>query len=66
MVKNFLIMLNSLLQIQLKLYQKERFWLLLAAEAARNFIGKKITDKITRVSKASPKINSETNKGAIL
>ena len=66
MVKNFLIMLNSLLQIQLKLYQKERFWLLLAAEATRNFIGKKITDKIARVSKTSPKINSETNEEAIL
>ena len=44
MVKSFLIMLNSLLQIQLKQY----------------LIGNKIADKITRVSKTSPKNNSET------
>ena len=50
MVKSFLIMLNSLLQIQLKQY----------------LIGNKIADKITRVSKTSPKNNSETNVEEIL
>ena len=50
MVKSFLIMLNSPLQIQLKQY----------------LIGNKIADKITRVSKTSPKNNSETNVEEIL
>ena len=50
MVKSFLIMLNSLLQIQLKQY----------------LIGNEIADKITRVSKTSPKNNSETNVEEIL
>ena len=43
-------MLNSLLPIQLKQY----------------LIGNKIADKITRVSKTSPKNNSETNVEEIL
>ena len=50
MVKKVLIMLHSLLQIQLKQY----------------LIGNKIADKITRVSKTSPKNNSETNVEEIL
>ena len=36
------------------------------AEANGHLIGNKIADKITRVSKSSPKTNSETNKEEIL
>ena len=36
------------------------------AEATDNLIGNKIPEKITRVSKTSPKINSETNEKEIL
>ena len=50
MVKNLLIMLNSLLPIQLKQY----------------LIGNKIADKTTRVSKTFPKNNSETKVEDIL
>ena len=54
-----MIMLNNLLQIHLKFLQKDS--LKKVAEAAGDLIGNKITDKITRVSKTSPKYNSETN-----
>ena len=63
MVKNFLIMLNSLLQIQLKLYQKEWFK---KTTRTVDLIGNKNADKLTRVSKTSPKSNSETNEEEIL
>ena len=36
------------------------------AEAAGDLIGNKVTDKITRVSKTSPKNNSETNEEEML
>ena len=36
------------------------------AEATGDLIGNKIADKITKVSKPSPKINSETNDEEIL
>ena len=52
-VKKFLIMLNDLLQIQLKPHQKEHFK---TAEGNGDLIGNKIADKITRASKTSPKI----------
>ena len=62
-VKKFLIMLNDLLQIQLKPHQKEYFK---TAEGNGDLIGNKIADKITRASKTSPKNNSETNEEKIL
>ena len=52
-------MLNSLL-----LHQKERFKKQL--KQPRDLIGNKIADKVTRVSKTSPKNNSETNEEEIL
>ena len=45
-VENFLIMLNNLLQMHLKLLQKKQL------------IGNKIADKITKVSKGSPENSS--------
>ena len=36
------------------------------AEATGDLIGNKVTDKITRVSKTSPKNNSETNEEEML
>ena len=62
-VKKFLIMLNDLLQIQLKPHQKEHFK---TAGANGDLIGNKSADKITRASKTSPKNNSETNEEKIL
>ena len=50
-------MLNNLLQIQLKLLQKEQFKN--AAEARGDLIGNKIADKITKVSRRSPQNSSE-------
>ena len=58
-----MIMLNNLLQIHLKFLQKGS--LKKVAEAAGDLIGNKITDQITRVSKTSPKDNSETNEEQI-
>ena len=49
--------------MHLKLHQKEQ--LKKTAEATGDLIGKKITDKITRVSKTPPD-NSETNEEEIL
>ena len=51
-------MLSNLLKMHLKLLQKEQFK---KAGATGELIGNKITDKITRVLKTSPKNNSETN-----
>ena len=56
-------MLNNLLQIQLKLLQKEKFK---KTERTSDFAGNKIADKITKVSKVLPKNNSETNEKEIL
>ena len=53
-------MVNNLLHMHLKLLHKERFKKK-KAEPTVNLIGKKITNKVTRVSKTSPKNNSETN-----
>ena len=49
--RDFLIMLNSLPQMHLKLPQKE--------EATVDLIGNKIADKITKISRSSPQNNSE-------
>ena len=49
---NFLTMLNNLLQIHLKLLQKKQ--LKKKTEATGDFIGNKIADRITKVSKTSP------------
>ena len=64
MVENFLIMLNSLLQIQLILIKKSDSKK--QEEVTVDLIGNKIADKLTRVSKTSPKSNSETNEEEIL
>ena len=56
-------MLNTLLQMHLKLLQKEQ--LKKAAEATGYLIRNKIFDKITRVSKTSQKNNPETNEEEI-
>ena len=58
-------MLNILLQMQLKLLQKERFKTA-EAEAAGDSIGTKIADKIIKFSKNLPQNNSETNEEEIL
>ena len=52
--KNFLIMLNNLLQMQKKKAIQK------TAKAIGDLIGSKISDKITRVSKKSRQNNSET------
>ena len=52
-------MLNNLLQMHLKLLQKESNSK--NAEATGDLIGNKTADKITRVAKTSPHNNSETN-----
>ena len=57
-------MLNNLLQIYLKVLQKEQFKK--TAEATGDLIGNKIADKITRVSKTLPQNNSGTNEEQIL
>ena len=49
--RNFLITLNNLPQVRLKLLQKEQFKKF--AEATANLIENKIADKITKVSKNS-------------
>ena len=49
---------KNLLQMHLKLLQNKQFKK--TAEATGDLIGNKIADKITRVSKTSPKNNSET------
>ena len=59
MVNNFLITLNNLQQMRLKLLQK-------TAEPTCDLIGNKIADKITGASKMSPKNNLETNEEEIL
>ena len=59
MVNNFLITLNNLQQMRLKLLQK-------TAEPTCDLIGNKIADKITGASKTSPKNNLETNEEEIL
>ena len=64
MVEIFLIMLNSLLQIQLILIKKSDSKK--QEEVTVDLIGNKIADKLTRVSKTSPKSNSETNEEGIL
>ena len=56
-------MLNTLLQMHLKLLQKEQ--LKKAAEATGYLIRNKIVDKITRVPKTSQKNNPETNEEEI-
>ena len=53
-VKIFLIMLNNLIQMHLKVLQKEK------ADARSDLIGYKIADKITKFSRTSPQNNSET------
>ena len=60
---NFLIMLNNLLQIHLKLLRKERFKK--KAELTGDLIGNETADKI-KVSKTSSQNNSETNEEEIL
>ena len=57
-------MLNNLLQMYLKVLQKEQFKK--TAEATGDLIGNKIADKITRVSKTLPQNNSGTNEEQIL
>ena len=49
--RDFLIMLNNLPQMHLKLPQKE--------EATVDLIGNKIADKITKISRSLPQNNSE-------
>ena len=56
-------MLNSLLQIYLKLHQKEQFKK--TAEGTGDLIANKIADKIINVSKTSPKNSLETNEEEI-
>ena len=51
-VRKFVIMLNSLLQMHLKLLQKKSIQK--TAEATSDLIGNKIADKITKAIKASP------------
>ena len=55
--KNLLIMLNSLLQMHLKLLLRSNFK---KAESTGGLTGKKIAEKITKVLKISPKNASET------
>ena len=56
-VRNFLIMLNNLVQMCLKLLQKEQ---LKTTESTGDLIGNKIANKIAMVSKNSQQNNSET------
>ena len=58
-MRKFLIMLRNLLHMHLKLLQK-------TAEQTSDFIGNKISVKITRVSKTFPEINSRTNAEEVL
>ena len=51
-------MLNNLLQVHLKLLQKRGIQKI--AEATGDLIGNKIADKIIKVSRTSPQIDSET------
>ena len=52
-------MLKNLLQMHLKLLQKERFKK--TAEATGDLIGNRIADKIPRAAKMSPINNSDPN-----
>ena len=55
-------MLNNLLQIHLKLLQNGQLGKKKqTAEATSCLIGNKIADRISKISKNSPKNNSETN-----
>ena len=58
-----MIILNNLVQIHLKLFQiaKEK-----TAEATGDLIGNKIAGRNTKVSRTSPKNNSQTNEEGIL
>ena len=58
-MRKLLIMLRNLLHMHLKLLQK-------TAEQTSDFIGNKISVKITRVSKTFPEINSRTNAEEVL
>ena len=58
-VRNVLIMPNTLLQMHLKLLQKEQ--LKKTVKATCNLIGNKISDKITRVLKTSSQNNLDMN-----
>ena len=58
-MRKFLIMVRNLLHMHLKLLQK-------TAEQTSDFIGNKISVKITRVSKTFPEINSRTNAEEVL
>ena len=62
--RNFLMMLKNLLPMHLKPLQNESFKK--KAEVTGDLIGNKTADKMTRVSKASLKNNSETNKEEII
>ena len=59
-VKNFLIILNNLPRMRLKLLQKEQFKK--KAEATCNLIGIKIANKITKCSTKLQQNNRETVK----
>ena len=54
-------MLNNLQQTHLKLFQKE-YLKKNPAEATADFMGNKIANEITKISKNSPQNNSETVK----
>ena len=56
--RKFLIMLNNLQQMHLKLLQKKVIQK--TAEAVGYLIGNKIANKITKISKTAQKNNSET------
>ena len=58
--RNFLIKLNSLQQMHLKLLQKKKKTIQKTAEATSDLIGNKIVERITKVSKTSQQNNSET------
>ena len=57
-VKEFLISLSNLLQMNLQLPRKGQFQK--TAEAIGDLIGSKIADRITKISKRSQQSNSET------
>ena len=56
-----MLILNHLPQTNLKLLLKER----VKKQLTGNLIGNKIADEVTRVYKASPQNNSETNREEI-
>ena len=59
-------MLNKLLQMHVKLLQKEQFKKKQKTKATGDLIGNKIANKITKVSKNSQQHNLETNEEEIL